>query len=362
MSDLHPILFTRGVPPSEAFPVELVADCARAALTNDPSVLLQYGKSAGYLPLRQWLAGQNGVEVERVLASNGSLQIMDFICATLLRPGDTVYVESPSYDRAITIFRRHGARVVGVPLQADGVDLDALKEALTQAPPKLFYVIGDFQNPAGVTTSLVKRQQLVALAEEFDFLLIEDIPYRALRYAGEELDSLLSLAPDRVLQLSSFSKLLSPGMRTGFVIAPMAVGAKLARFAEDTYIMPVLPTQGIVYEFCRRGLLAENVERLRGLYRPRLQAALAALDRELPDAQYARPEGGYFIGVTMPEGVGMAELLRSAAQLQLTLTNGDGFFVEKPARAFVRIPFCSVSPADIEDGICRLAEAARRAG
>jgi 2-aminoadipate transaminase len=354
VSTPRPIAFTRGVPPTDAFPVEEIADCAAAALRDDPSVLLQYGKSSGYLPLRKWLADQNGLDVEQVLLSNGSLQIMEFICGALLEPGDVALVESPSYDRAITTFRRHQARVASVPLAADGVDLDALEEAVNRHNPKLLYIIGDFQNPAGVTTSAAKRQRIAELARQRGFWVIEDVPYRLLRYHGEEIATLQSLAPDRVLQLSSFSKLLSPGMRVGYLLGPKEVVGRVTKVAEDTYITPVLPVQGIVYEYCRRGLLEKNIARLRDLYRPKLEATLKALAEHIPGGSWAEPEGGYFVGVTMPEGIDNATVLSAASRANLVLTDGNGFFVEPPARAFVRIPFCSASLQDIDEGIARL--------
>ncbi len=359
MSALNTIAFTRGVPPVEAFPVEEIADCAARILRDDPSVLLQYGKSSGYEPLRRWLAEQHGVDVGQVFISNGSLQLMDFVAGAFLAPGDVAFVESPSYDRAILTFRRHQARVVGIPLEADGVSVEALESALATHKPKLFYIIGDFQNPAGVTTAAAKRRQIVELAERYGFWLVEDVPYRRLRYYGEDEPTFRSLAPGRVLQLSSFSKLLSPGMRAGYLVGPAEVVARVAKVAEDTYITPVLPTQGIVYEYCRRGLLERNVARLRDLYRPKLDAALRALAAELPEARWTQPQGGYFVGVTLPAGISSPDLLAKAKEANLVLTNGDGFFPEPPARAFVRIPFCSLSLAEIAEGIARLGKIVR---
>jgi len=353
------VSFTRGVPPTDAFPVEEVAECAGAILRQDPAVLLQYGKSAGYLPLRQWIAEANGHGVDDVLISNGSLQILEFLSQALLNPNDVVFVEAPTYDRAITIFRRRQARVVGIPLQNDGVDLDAFEQALRQEKPRLFYVIPDFQNPSGATTGLVKRRRLAELAEQHGFWLVEDVPYRLLRYYGEFEPTLLSMAPGRVLQLSSFSKLLSPGIRSGYVLGPAEVIARLAKVAEDTYITPVLPTQGIVYEYCRRGHLERNLPRLRDLYRPKLEATLAALARELPEAHWMQPDGGYYVGVNLPGDLGSQTLLKRAAEAGLVLTDGNGFFPEKPAAAFVRIPFCGITISEVEEGVARLARVYR---
>ena len=353
------ITLTRGVPPAEALPGEQIAECAAAIIRQDPNVLLSYGNTMGYPPLRKLLAESHGVAVEQVLISNGSLQIMGFLAQAMLEHGDTVFVESPSYDRAVTILRGRGANIVGIPLKTDGLVVEALEEALARHKPKLLYVIPDFQNPAGATTSAAKRRRIVALAEQYDFWIAEDVPYRRLRYRGVDEPTFLSLAPARTLQLSSFSKLLSPGVRAGYVIGPASIIARLARTAEDTYITPSLPSQGLVYEYCRRGWLEPNIARLKALYQPRLEATLSTLAAELPTADFMRPEGGYFVGVNLPAGISNADLLARAKAESLVLTDGNGFFLDPPARTFVRIPFCGVSPDDIREGIARLATIVR---
>jgi 2-aminoadipate transaminase len=349
------INFTRGMPPSDVFPVDELVDCSRAALQRDPSVLLQYGRSPGYPPLCAWLAQEMGIGVDRVLTGNSSLELFAFVTQLLLPPGARAFVESPSYDRAIALLQRAGAQVVGIPLEPDGVDLAALEAELRRGVPALMYLIADFQNPSGVTTSLAKRQRLAELAREHGFWLVEDAPYRYLRLHGEPVPTLLSLAPERVLHLSSFSKVLAPGLRLGYLVGPSETVTQLAAWAVDTYIGPVLPTQGMVYEYCRRGLLKTNIARLCELYRPRLEAALAAAERHLPEAKGCRPDGGFFVGLTLPGPVRMDELLRRAAQVNLKLSDGRGFFpCPTDGENFIRIPFSSVTPEEIEDGVARL--------
>jgi DNA-binding transcriptional MocR family regulator len=245
---------------------------------------------------------------------------------------------------------------VGIPLEDDGLNVRALEEELKQGAPALMYVITDFQNPMGVTTSLEKRRRLVALAEEYGFWIVEDAPYRRLRYWGDDVPSLWSLAPDRVLHMSSFSKVLSPGLRLGYVVGPAEVIEALSEWALDTYIGPVLPTQGMVYEYCRRGLLEPNIERLKELYRPRLKAILSALDRHIPQATWTRPEGGFFVSGTLPEGSDIVDLRERARGAGLKLSDGRGFFPNSAdGNRFLRIPFCSLTPEEIEEGISRLA-------
>jgi len=350
------ISLTRGMPPVEVFPAEDLIDCGETALRQDPSVLLQYGRSPGYAPLREWLGQQYGVGPDQILIGNSSLEIFAFITQTLLRPGDRAFVESPSYDRSITLLRRAGAQVVGIPVEEDGMDMTILEDELKQGLPALMYLITDFHNPTGITTGLEKRRRLAALAEEHGFWIAEDSPYRALRYGGRDVPTLWSLAPERVLHMSSFSKVLAPGLRFGYVVGSVEAIATLVKWAVDTYIGPVLPTQGMVYEYCRRGLLKPNIERLKGVYRPRLQATLSALEKHLPQATWTRPEGGFYVGVTLPEGSDMASLLAQAGKAGLKLSDGRGFF-PNPAdgNRFLRIPFCSVTPEEIEEGMSRLA-------
>jgi DNA-binding transcriptional MocR family regulator len=350
------ISLTRGVPAIETFPTEELIDCAGDALRRDSSVILQYGRSPGYAPLREWLAEHCGVEADRVLIGNGSLEILSFITRVLLEPGARVFVESPSYDRTITLLRRAGANVVGIPMEPDGVSLDALDAALSAGPPSLMYTIADFQNPLGVTTSLDKRTRLAQLAEEHGFWLVEDAPYRELRYWGVPVPTLQSMAPDRVLHMSSFSKLLAPGIRLGYLVAPSDVVSRLAKWAIDTYIGPVCPTQAMAYEFFRRGLLEPNIEKLKGVYGPRLEATLAGLDEHIGRATWPRPEGGFFVGVTLPEGTDVVGLMERAPSVGLKLSDGRGFFPNPDdGMNFLRIPYCSLTPDEISEALQRLA-------
>jgi DNA-binding transcriptional MocR family regulator len=358
---MQTINFTRGVPADQSFPIEEVLEAARATLETSGTAVLQYGPAVGFQPLREWLADWHRVPVDRVLTGNGSLQLIDFLCLHLLRTGDVVFSESPTYDRTLTILRRHGAQVIGIPIEADGPDIEALERALTKQAPKFFYVIPDFQNPAGSTCSGSKRRRMVELAARYGFLLVEDAPYRLLRYRGKEEPTLYELAPEQTLHMSSFTKLIAPGVRIGFMIGDASLIAKLGKVAEDTYISPGYLAQGIAYEWCRRGLLSPQIEQLKKLYAPRLDACLAGLDAYMPDALATRPEGGFFVSLTLPEGVLTTTVRAQAATRGLNLTDGLAFFPEGGGERFLRLPFCALSPAEIEDGIRRLAESVRAA-
>src|SRR5919112_4310514 len=323
------IIFTRGVPPPEAFPTEELGACFDAAVRKNPGVVLQYGQQPGYAPLREELAGEYGVSPQEILIGNGSLQLQDLVSSYLVRPGAAVYTEQPSYDRAIKTFRRRGARTLGIPLEEDGINVERLEAALIREVPVFLYLVPDFQNPAGATLSLEKRRRVVELADLYGFWLIEDIPYRKLRYEGDDVPLLREIDPSHVITMSSFSKLLSPGIRVGFMISPEDLTREVTALGEDTYLSPVLPTQAAVAEYLRRGLLAPNVERLRDLYTPRWKA--------------------------------MAGAVRRAAEVGLVLTPGAAFFADPEdggaveGDRFVRLPFCAVTPDQIEEGVGRLA-------
>lgn len=359
MPEMKTILFTRGVPAAESFPIDDVIDSAVAALQQHGPAILQYGPSTGFAPLREWLAGWQGVDAKQVLVGNGSLQLIEFLCLTMLQPGDLVFTESPTYDRALTLLRRHKARIVGIPLEPDGPEMPALEAALQRRTPEFFYLVPDFQNPSGVTCSGEKRRRIVELAERHDFLLLEDAPYRPLRYRGREEPTLFNLAPHRTLHMGSFSKLIGPGPRVGFMLGDAGLLAKMAQAAEDTYISPNNLAHGIAYEWCRRGLLPAQIERLRLLYAPRLEACLAALDKQMPEARPTRPEGGFFLSVTLPADVRSAAVRAAAGRRSLRLSDGLAFFPNGGGDHFLRIPYCALTPDEIHEGVRRLAETVR---
>ncbi len=368
------IALTRGVPAPEVLPGADLAACFASAVERDPTGVLQYGQPAGYLPLRRLLAGQYGVDESQVFVTNGSLQLMDLLAGHLLTPGASVIVERPSYDRAIGAYRRRGARVVGVALQEDGIDLQALEAELRRQVPAFLYLIPDFQNPAGITLSLDKRRRLLDLAARYEFWVVEDVPYRLLRYQGTPLPTLREIdhpGAARVLTMSSHSKLVAPALRVGHLVAPAPLVAALARVGEDTYLSPVLPTQAVLHEYLRQGRLEPNVAHLKATYAPRCQAMIEAVRRHLPGVPFAPPEGGFFLGLTLPAGARTDGLLERAQASGLLLSDGRAFFAPLPAGAsgagapggapadreaerFIRLPFCALTPEQIEEGVRRL--------
>jgi 2-aminoadipate transaminase len=257
------------------------------------------------------------------------------------------------------LLQRHKAKIVGIPLEADGPNIEALEAALKEYTPKFFYLIPDFQNPSGATCSLEKREKLVALADKHGFWLLEDAPYRPLRFRGEEEPTLFELNSARTLHMLSFSKLVGPGPRVGIVYGDPDFLQKLSKVAEDTYITPSLLPQGIIYEFCQTGKLPGQIEKLKQLYAPRLEACLEALDEHLPEAQATRPDGGFFLSITLPQGTTTRQVMERAKAHNLNLADGEAFFPDGGGERFLRLPYCALTPTEINEGIYRLALAVK---
>ena len=343
---MEAISFARGIPAPECIPVEELADCARAAVERDGATVLSYGAVGGYQPLREWIAERHGVEPERVLVTNGSLQGIAFLAERFA--GDRVLVEKPTYDRPLKLLAAHNAEVKAVAMDEDGLDLDALEHALAAGPkPGFLYTIPTFQNPSGRTLSVDRRRRLVELAREHDLLVLEDDPYGLVRYEGTPPPTLFELdGGDHVAYSSSFSKTVAPGLRVGYFVLPQALDRDLEALAVSTYITPVLLGQATVFEFLRRGNFEPNLERVRAVLRTRRDAMLEALERELPEARWSRPEGGYFVWLELPQ---------DAAEVPgLAFVRGTDF---GGAPNTARLAFSYVSPEEIREGVRRLAAA-----
>ena len=351
---METISFARGIPAPECLPVAELADCAKAALERDGSVALSYGSTLGYAPLREWLAERHGVEPGRVLVTNGSLQAFHFVLESLGGEGRRVLVERPTYDRPRKILAAAGIELGEIPVDADGLDVDAVEQALEGSPAAFLYTIPTFQNPTGSTLSQERRRRLAELASSRRLPVLEDDPYGLVRFEGEPLPSLFELEGGvDVMYSSSFSKTIAPGLRVGYAIVPEALASELEDLVASTYITPALLAQATVYEFLRRGLFESNLERVRGLLRARRDAMLESLDRELAGrARWNRPEGGYFLWLELAEGLDAAELLARGSEGGVTFVPGADFG-GPPASA--RLAFSFVSPAEIDEGVRRLA-------
>jgi 2-aminoadipate transaminase len=354
------ISFARGAPSLDIVDVQGLRDAAGRAFDSDPGGTTAYGTSIGYPRLRAWIADRHGVEPERVLVTNGSMQADAFLFEHLVRPGDDVVVERPSYDRTLLSLRERGATLHAVELQPDGVDTQALSRLLSsrKVRPKLAHIIPNFQNPAGYTLSQPKREALLALATEHDFLVFEDDPYVALRFSGESMPTMLSMNPERVVYASSFSKTVCPGIRVGYLVGPPDMIAAIARLATNTYISPNMVAQSIVYEFCASGAGERSIETVRTALAKRALTLSQALRRELPEAEFVMPDGGYFMWVTLPPGTDVARLFDAAAELGVSFVKGTDFLLEGGENT-LRLAFSGVTEQQIDEGVTRLAAAYR---
>ena len=354
------ISFARGAPSLDIIDVEGLAAAAARAFANDPAGATAYGTSIGYVKLRRWIAERHGVEENQVLVTNGSMQADAFLFDELVSAGDDVVVERPTYDRTLLALGQRGARIHAVALEADGIDTAALGELLAGgARPTLAHIIPTFQNPAGYTLSLEKRRDLLRLAGEHGFTIFEDDPYVALRFSGEHVPSMLSLDDGgHVVYACSFSKTCCPGVRVGYLVGEAGLIARVAKRATSTYISPNMVAQAIVYEFCASGALDRSIETVKAALSERAGTLAAAIERELPGAEFVRPEGGYFMWVTLPAGIEAADLVAAAAARGVIVLPGTDFMLDGGNDA-VRLAYSGVSPAQIEDGVGRIGEAAR---
>lgn len=350
------IKLTRGVPPVESFPNEALIQCFQSVLAEYGDTIQQYAGSLGFLPLRQHIAAEHNTQPEQIIIGQGSLQLLDLAARMLIQPGDAVYVESPTYDRTVTSLRRAGADVVGFALADDGPDPAEMERKLKDgARPKFAYLIPDFQNPSGTVMSEAKRRAVVDLAEKYGFYIFEDSPYRSLRYSGTALPSLYELNPARVCQMSSFSKTIAPGLRVGYMVLPTELVRGLAKMAEDTYINSSYINQAIAFDYIRRGWFASNMEVLKKLYSQRLNTMLACLEEHFTGrATWTKPEGGFFIGMQLNNAPALDVLMNKAKEAGLELTDGRGFYPNGGGENFIRLPFCGLTPEEIEQGISRL--------
>jgi 2-aminoadipate transaminase len=352
------ISFARGAPSLDIVDVEGLKDAAARAFANDPGGTTAYGTAIGYAPLRAWIAEQHGVEPANVVVTNGSMQADAFLFDELVEPSDTVVVERPTYDRTLLALRQRLADIRMVELEPDGIDVDGVASLIDGGvEPKLAHIIPNFQNPAGYTLSAPKREALLGLARQHGFTIFEDDPYVSIRFAGEPLPTMLSLDRDEtVVYASSFSKTVCPGIRVGYLVGPAELIARIVKRATSTYISPNMVAQAIVHEFCQSGALQRSIETVRTNLKARVDALVTALERDLPDARFVAPEGGYFMWVELPEGTDVDKLFAAAGERGVTFVKGSDFLLEG-GRNTLRLAYSGVTPEQIDEGIGRLAEA-----
>ena len=371
------ISFAGGLPAPEFFPVEEFLAATEHVLHGENGALaLQYSTTEGYRPLRELIARhatRYGIQVtaDNILITSGSQQALDLLGKVLINRGDRIVVEAPTYLGAIQAWNAYGAEFVPVPMDENGMDTEAL-EAQLRTGPKFIYVLPNFQNPTGVTLSLERRQKLVEMANRYGVPIVEDDPYGRLRYEGEHLPSLVTLDAQltdhcdlcytgNVIYLSTFSKILAPGLRVAWVIAPPPVIHKLTQAKQGADLQTATLNQMAVYEMARDGFLDRHVKTLREVYRTRRDTMLAAMQEHFPhDVRWTHPAGGLFLWGLLPAGQDAKHVLQAAIQEKVAFVPGAPFYPNGGGENTMRLNFSNMPLVRIHEGIGRLGKVLER--
>lgn len=349
-----------GLPAAETFPAGALADAFADILATDPGAL-QYSTTEGFLPLREWAAERHGVGVERVLITHGSQQALDLVVRALVEPGATVVMADPAYVGALQVFRLAGARLAPVPSDFNGLRVDVLADRLDAGErPALVYVVPNFDNPTGATLSLERRIVLAELADHYGFVVVEDNPYGELRWDGEA-PAPVSAFTDRVVTLGSVSKIVCPGLRIGYSVAPPALAEAMVVLKQALDLHTSTLSQRAIHRVVTSpGFMAAQVDRLRPLYRDRCAALVDALRTELGDRfDFEPPSGGLFVWGRFAHFVDAQELLPRALEQGMAYVPGQAFAVEGDYRQSLRLSFATTPPDQLLEGVRRLARALR---
>jgi 2-aminoadipate transaminase len=364
------ISFAGGLPAPELFPAEELSAAGEQAIAEAPLAALQYGPTEGYAPLRELVAGwlaRLGVAADpgQLIVTAGSQQGLDMLGRLLLDPGAPVAVEEPTYLGALQAWQTAQPRYVPVPLDADGLDVDALEAMLAGGlRPRFLYVVSCFQNPTGVTLAPGRRRRLIELAARYDLAIVEDDPYGELFYEGQRATPLAALdiaahgELRHVVYLGTLSKLLAPGLRVGWIAAPRALHDRLVMLKQGLDLHTGSLAQAVAFYACRDGLLDRHIPRLRAVYGERRDAMLAALGRAMPAGiSWTRPAGGMFLWLTLPEGADSRALLARAVERKVAFVPGQPFHPGGGGANTMRLNFSHSAPPQIAEGVARLAQA-----
>jgi 2-aminoadipate transaminase len=349
------ISFAGGLPSPATFPVDVMKEAFDKVLTDAGKVALQYGPTDGYLPLRQWIAdrlSEGGAKIvpEQVLMVSGSQQALDLLGKVLIDEGSKVLVETPSYLGALQAFSVYRPEFVSVDTDEHGLVPESLDRVAQGA--RLLYALPNFQNPTGRTLPLERRHQLVETCARLGLPLIEDDPYGALSYNGAPLPKMVAMNPDGVIYMGSFSKVLTPGIRLGYVVAPLGLirRLELAKQASDLHTSQL--TQMVVHHVVKEGFLDKHIPTIRQLYGDQCQVMLDAMDQHFPQqVTWTRPEGGMFIWVTLPKHIDAMALLDEAIKNKVAFVPGSPFYANAPETHTLRLSFVTVPPERIRAGI-----------
>ena len=368
------ISFAGGFPDSALFDVDGIRAASQAALAEEPGAALQYGATEGYQPLREQLAafmaskGAPDVAPEQLIVTTGSQQALDLLGKTMIGPGDKVIVEGPTFLATIQCFRLYGAEVISAPIDGEGVNVDALERLIAEHRPKLVYLIPTFGNPSGATLSLARRKKVLELAVKYQTLVVEDDPYGDLYFGEAPPPSLLALSSQvpgsRALlaHCGSLSKVLSPGLRIGWLIAPPELLAKAVMCKQFSDAHTSTFAQATAAQYLKAGRMPATLAHVREVYAERAQALCDALRKELGDAvQFVQPQGGLFVWLRLTGAGGKqadANLLAKAAiEKGVAFVPGTPFFAQHPDPATLRLSFATADVDKIREGVARLAQA-----
>ncbi|MGQ9552048.1 MAG: aminotransferase-like domain-containing protein, partial [Candidatus Bathycorpusculaceae bacterium] len=365
------ISFAGGLPGPETFPAMEFKDISCKVLEEKGAMALQYGPTEGEKPFREeiakWLRRERStIEPENILVTAGSQQALDIISRIFLDPKDVVIVELPSFIGGLQAFSACRANMIGVPQDNYGMQVDFLDTVLGKLAkrgkkPKFIYVVPDFQNPSGVTMSLERRKKLLELAYRYEVPIVEDSPYRDLRYKGQSVPAIYSLdTEDQVLALGTISKLLCPGMRLGWITAPTEWLDRMIVAKQSIDTCSPAFTQLIVAEYMSRGLLPTQIMKIRGIYGQKLEVMLEALDRNMPQGvEWSKPEGGLFLWVKLPKRMSANDLFPKAIENKVAYVVGSAFHCNGKGQSTMRLNFSYPSKEQIDEGIKRLAKIIR---
>ncbi len=358
------IPFSAGNPAVEAFPAEEIADISSDILKNDFVSALQYSVTEGYTPLREQLRSRLrekdsivGAEDDLIITA-GAQQVMNLAAKVLANAGDTVLCEDPSFIGSLNTFRSYGLNLVGIPIEKDGIDIAALETALKREKNVRFlYVIPNFQNPSGVTMSLNKRKTVYELARKYNILILEDNPYGEIRFSGKNIPSIKSLDEDgRVIYAGSFSKVLAPALRLGYVVANSQIIAKMTVAKQTDDVHTTMWSQLIADGFLRKYDYEAHLEKIRGIYRRKANLCMQLVDRYLcPKVEYFPVEGGLFLWCKLPKDIDMITFCKRALEQKVAVVPGTAFSVDTAAASDrFRINYSTPTDEQIEQGIERL--------
>ncbi len=354
------ISFAGGLPSPATFPVEAIRTAFDAILTREGKAALQYSATDGFLPLRAWIADSlstHGARIvpEQVLITSGSQQGLDLLGKVLVNDGDPVLVETPTYVGALHALGVYAPRFVAVPMDEDGLDPKALAGRMKGQAAAFLYTIPTFQNPTGRTLSHARRVSLIEEASRLKLLVVDDDPYRLLDHSGKTYQTLLSMNPDGVVHLGSFSKILAPGIRLGYMVAPIELARKVEQAKQGADLHTATLTQMVAYEIIKDGFLDTQLVATRKVYAEHCATMLEALEKNFPrGATWTKPTGGMFIWATLPESIDAARMLDSALDANVGYVPGGPFFAEAPRANTMRLSFATVTPEKMREGIARL--------